>query len=112
MNDIRPKTLRYAETLAKAEDAIAEALPELVNAMIDRAKQGDAKAAVYLIDRILGRTAGAQTAPADDCQLAYSDVDFEESRARADHQRKELAEYRADEEHRRKEDAWMRELGV
>ena len=45
--------------------------------LIGRAKDVDAKAAVYLCDRIFGRTTGAKVAPADDREAPYTDADFE-----------------------------------
>ena len=64
----RPKTLRYREALDAAEQRIVDALPEIIDGLIARAKAGNSKAAVYLCDRILGKSAGAKTAPADDRQ--------------------------------------------
>ena len=63
---LKPRTLIYAEALQAVEQRIVEALPEIIDGLIGRAKDGDAKAAVYLCDRILGRAAGAKVAPADD----------------------------------------------
>jgi hypothetical protein len=74
--DPKPKSLRYASTLASVENAIVEALPDIVDGLIDRAREGDTKAAVYLIDRILGRTTGVKSAPADDRELPYDEDDF------------------------------------
>ena len=74
----RPKTLRYREALDAAEQKIVDALPEIIDGLITRAKEGDAKAAVYLCDWILGKTAGTKTAPADDRQAPYTEADFEE----------------------------------
>ena len=45
--------------------------------LISRAKAGDLKAAVYLCDRIMGRTAGAKVAPADDREAPYTEAAFE-----------------------------------
>jgi hypothetical protein len=64
--DARPKTLRYADTLADAEQRIVAALPGIIDGLIARASDGDIRAAVYLCDRILGRTTAAKVAPADD----------------------------------------------
>lgn len=72
----RPKALRYAEALATAEERIAEALPEIVDSIIARAREGDVKAASYLCDRIMGRAVGTKTTPADDRQPPYSEQDF------------------------------------
>jgi hypothetical protein len=74
----RPKTLRYRESLDSAEQRIVDALPEIIDGLIARAKEGNTKAAVYLCDRILGKTAGAKTAPADDRQAPYTEANFEE----------------------------------
>jgi len=73
----KPRTLMYAETLQAVEQRVVEALPEIIDALIDRAKDGDLKAAIYLADRILGRTAGAKVAPADDREPPYDEVAFE-----------------------------------
>jgi hypothetical protein len=73
----RPRTLRYAETLQAVEQRIIDALPEIISALIDRAKDGDLKAAIYLADRILGRSAGARIAPADDRERPYDEAAFE-----------------------------------
>jgi hypothetical protein len=74
---LKPRTLKYAEALQAAEQRIVEALPEIIDALIGRAKAGDLKAATYLADRILGRTAGAKIAPADDREPPYDEVAFE-----------------------------------
>ena len=73
----KPRTLKYAETLQAVEGRIVDALPEIIDALIGRAKAGDLKAAVYLADRILGRTAGARVAPADDRERPYDEAAFE-----------------------------------
>jgi hypothetical protein len=84
----RPKVLRYREALDSAEQRIVDALPEIIDGLIARAKEGDTKAAVYLCDRILGKTAGAKTAPADDRLAPYTEEDFEEDeQEREDHRR-------------------------
>jgi hypothetical protein len=73
----QPRTLKYAETLQAVEQRIVDALPEIIDALIGRAKDGDLKAATYLADRILGRTTGAKIAPADDRQPPYTEAAFE-----------------------------------
>jgi hypothetical protein len=73
----KPRTLKYAETLQAVEKRVVEALPEIIDALIARAKGGDLKAAIYLADRILGRTAGAKIAPADDREPPYTEAAFE-----------------------------------
>jgi hypothetical protein len=74
----RPKTLRYREALDVADQRIVDALPEIIDGLIAGAKAGDLKAAAYLLDRIMGRTAGAKSAPAEDREAPYSEEDFEE----------------------------------
>ena len=73
----QPRTLKYAETLQAVEQRIVEALPEIIDALIGRAKDGDLKAAAYLADRILGRSAGAKIAPADDREPPYDQAAFQ-----------------------------------
>ena len=73
----KPRTLRYAETLRAVEQRVVDALPEIIDALIGRAKAGDLKAATYLADRILGRPAGARVAPADDRERPYDQAAFE-----------------------------------
>ena len=77
MTSPKPRTLKYAETLQAVEERVVDALPEIIDALIGRAKAGDVKAAVYLADRILGRTAGAKIAPADDRGRPYDEAAFE-----------------------------------
>ena len=73
----KPRTLKYAESLQSAEQRVVDALPEIIDALIVRAKAGDLKAATYLADRILGRTAGARVTPADDRESPYDEAAFE-----------------------------------
>jgi hypothetical protein len=74
----QPKTLRYREALDAAEQRIVDALPEIIDRLIAQAREGDLKASTYLLDRILGKAAGAKAAPADDRQAPYTETDFEE----------------------------------
>jgi hypothetical protein len=62
----KPRTLKYAEALQAVEQRIVDALPEIFDRLIAQAKEGDAKAAQYRCDRVLGRSAGAKVAPVDD----------------------------------------------
>jgi hypothetical protein len=73
----KPRTLRYAEALQAIEQQVVDALPDIIDGLIKRATDGDTKAAVYLCDRIFGRTAGANVAPADDREPPYSEAAFE-----------------------------------
>jgi hypothetical protein len=75
--DTKPKTLTYAADLAAIEKRIVDALPEIVDGLIGRAKEGDLKAAIYLCNRILGSPKGAMVAPADDRRLPYTEDDLE-----------------------------------
>jgi hypothetical protein len=77
MTSPKPRTLKYAETLRAVEERIVDALPEIIDGLIGRARDGDTKAATYLCDRILGRTAGAKVAPADDREPPYDEAAFE-----------------------------------
>jgi hypothetical protein len=90
-----PKALHYAAALSRVEGAIVEALPEIVNGLIEQARQGDTKAAAYLIDRILGRTVGARLAPADDRSLPYSEDEFRADREKLAMDREEAEDDRA-----------------
>lgn len=74
MNDT-PKALRYGEALASAEARIVAALPDILDGLIARAKAGNATA-VYLCDRVMGRAAGAKSAPADDREPPYDEEAF------------------------------------
>jgi hypothetical protein len=69
----KPRTLKYAEALQAVEQRVVDALPEIIDGLIVRAKDGDTKAAQYLCDRILGRTVGAKVAPADDREPPYTE---------------------------------------
>jgi hypothetical protein len=73
----KPRTLRYAEALQAVEQRVVDALPDIIDGLIKRAKVGDVKAAIYLCDRILGRTPGAKVAPADDREPPYTEAAFE-----------------------------------
>jgi hypothetical protein len=73
----KPKTLLYADDLAAVERRIVAALPDIVDGLIGKAREGDIKAAVYLIDRIAGRVAVAAQPPADDRRPPYTDEDFQ-----------------------------------
>ena len=73
----RPRTLKYADTLQAVEERVVDALPEIIDALIGRAKDGDPKAAAYLVDRILGRSAWARIAPADDRERPFDEAAFE-----------------------------------
>ena len=73
----KPKTLLYADDVAAVERRIVAALPEIVDGLIARAREGDVRAAVYLCDRILGRVAGSAAPPASDKTIPYTEEQFE-----------------------------------
>jgi hypothetical protein len=73
----KPKSLEYAETIASIERELVKALPEIIEALIARAKEGDVRVAMYLADRILGKTAGSAVSPANDQRLPYSEEDYQ-----------------------------------
>jgi hypothetical protein len=84
----RPKTLRYRDALDAAEQRIVNALPEIIDGLIACARDGDLKASTYLLDRILGKAAGATTAPVDDRLAPYTEEDFkEDEQEREEHRR-------------------------
>jgi hypothetical protein len=62
----KPKAYRFAGLSDCCENKIADALPDILDALIEQAKGGDLGAARYLCDRILGRTAGVPYAPVAD----------------------------------------------
>jgi hypothetical protein len=96
----KPKTLLYRDALAAVEQRIVEALPEIVDGLIARAKEGDVKAAVYLADRILGRVAGSAVPPADDRRVPFTDDDFlleQKEQERSNTMRRMLAGFGASE---------------
>jgi hypothetical protein len=94
----KPKALLYRDALAAVEQRIVDALPDIIDGIIARAREGDVKAAVYLCDRILGRAAGSVSAPADDRRAPYTDDAFrldEEEREGDDAMRRLLSGFGA-----------------
>jgi hypothetical protein len=73
----KPKTLRYRAALEAVERRIVDALPEIIDRLIARAKEGDTKVAVYLCDRIMGRSAGLALPPAEDKRSPFTEEDFQ-----------------------------------
>jgi hypothetical protein len=71
-----PKILLYRDALTAVEQRIVDALPDIVDGLLAKAKEGDTKAAVYLCDRILGRVAGSTTAPVEDRKAPFTEDDF------------------------------------
>jgi hypothetical protein len=45
------------------EQRVVDALPEIADALIQHAKDGDLRAAIYLVDRIFGKSAGRTLRP-------------------------------------------------
>jgi hypothetical protein len=81
MSTDRPKALLYADAVADGEGRILAALPEILDALIARAREGDIKAATYLLDRVLGRAASLKVPPGDDRRLPFTEADADEDRA-------------------------------
>ncbi len=71
----KPKALAYADTAALVEQKIAAALPDITDALIAAAKNGDLGSARYLCDRILGRVAAIEAPPAEDKRLPFTEED-------------------------------------
>ncbi|CAN5676878.1 hypothetical protein BH23PLA1_BH23PLA1_36190 [soil metagenome] len=65
---MRTKSKRelYSAAITAVEKKILDAMPEITDGLIKRASEGDAKAASYLMDRILGTVAKTRYAPAED----------------------------------------------
>jgi hypothetical protein len=80
----KPKILLYRETLASIEQRIVDALPEIVEGVISRAKSGNAKAAMYLLDRIMGRATSLKSAPIEDQSVPYTEEDYRCDREQRD----------------------------
>jgi hypothetical protein len=83
---LKPKALLFRDALATAEQRIVDALPDIIDGLINRARDGDLKAAVYLCDRILGRVAGSAVSPANDRRAPYTEEDFQLERHERDRQ--------------------------
>jgi len=64
-----PRSIRWAGARKKAEQRVAQLLPDAIEALGRAAKQGDVKASRYLIEFLLGAPARADRAPADDHSL-------------------------------------------
>lgn len=72
----KPKSLVDQQALALVEQRIVDALPEIVDGIIDRAKNGNMKLSVYLCDRILSRSTAPTIAPAEDQQIPIKKESF------------------------------------
>jgi len=66
-----PKAATHVEQVSAIEQTIVDALPSIVDKLIQMAKYGDLKAARYLIDRVLGRVARLPSPPS----MADANVD-------------------------------------
>ena len=73
----KPKAFLYADLAACAEQKVADALPSIVDVLIESAKGGDLGAARYLCDRILGRAGSVSVPPAYDERLPMTERDLE-----------------------------------
>jgi hypothetical protein len=65
----KPKALRYAKQVARAEQKIVAAVPELLDLLLSAARRGDVSATKYLVDRVLGRVQTQGRALAEDFSL-------------------------------------------
>ena len=75
----KPKALLYGDLAACAEQKVADALPAIMDSLIESAKGGDLAAARYLCDRILGRVATVSIPPAYDERLPMTEGDLEQA---------------------------------
>ena len=57
------EALRYADALAAASGRSSMPCPHIVDGLIARARDGDMKVALYLVDRLLANAVGARAAP-------------------------------------------------
>lgn len=75
----KPKALKYATDVAKAEERILLAMPAIIDGLIFAAtKRGDSAAGRYLMDRIFGRVKESiSTAPAENTDIPYSEEQHE-----------------------------------
>ena len=73
----KPKAMIYAEPVQAVEQKMVDAMPDIVDKLIDMAKGGDLGAAKYLIDHVLGRVPRLESPPAEDRTLPYSEEDLE-----------------------------------
>lgn len=74
----KPKALRYAADVAKAEEKILLAMPEIIDSLIACAKAGDSAAGRYLMDRIFGRVKeSTSTPPAENIDIPYNEDDHQ-----------------------------------
>ncbi len=92
----KPKALAYADTAALVEEKIVDALPDVTDALIQSAKNGDLGAARYLCDRILGRVAAVETPPVLDTAPPPDEADWEHEQRKRAFERQVAAENLAD----------------
>jgi len=68
----KPKALVYAPQVDAIEQTIVDALPKVINKIVEMAMEGNLAAAKYLVDRILGRPHRPTSPPADDRRMPYN----------------------------------------
>ncbi len=73
----KPKTFLYRSALADIEQRNCRRPSQIIDGLIARAKEGDTKSAVYLCDRIMGRTAGLASPPAEDRREPFTEEDYQ-----------------------------------
>ena len=74
----KPKGEGRVEAVERVERQILEALPDIIDALISRAKEGDMKAAAYLADRVFGKAAGSKRPPAEEYRRATVSTGFDD----------------------------------
>lgn len=80
----KPKSLRFAAELAAAEGLIIEAMPQVINGLIEAAKAGDVAAARYLLDRVFGRVSESPAPMAEDTRLPPDEEAFDLAQSERD----------------------------
>ena len=73
----KPRALTHAAHISAIEQTIVDALPPIIDKVIQMAKDGDLKAARYLIDRVLGRVARQPSPPSMSGSLTIEGQDAE-----------------------------------
>jgi len=68
----KPKAFVYGPQVDVIEQTIVDALPKVVNKIVEMAMDGNLAAAKYLVDRILGRPYRPASPPADDRRMPYN----------------------------------------
>ena len=70
-----PRSVRYAKARRQHEGRVAQALPEIFDALLAAVKSGDSRAGIWLMESLIGKPAPAQVAPVDDNSLPVHSLD-------------------------------------